>query len=131
MRQLLNGCAALAITALLASVAMAQPGEKKDGEKKGPPFGGGFGGQFNPLLRALDENKDGELSADEIKNAGAALKALDKNSDGKLSAEELRPSFGPGGFGGGGFGRPGAEVSAMPRPLWNVGRAWTRTKTAS
>lgn len=110
MKHFLNMCAALAVTALLTAAAFAQPGEKKDGDKKGPPFAGGFGGQFNPVLRALDENKDGELSADEIKNAAAALKALDKNSDGKLSAEELRPSFGAGGFGGpGGFGRPGGN----------------------
>lgn len=111
MKRLCVACAALALTALLAGDVMGQ--QKKDGDKKDPEkkggfgqggFGGGFGG-FSPLLRALDTDKDGELSADEIKNASAALKALDKDGDGKLSAEELRPAFG--GPGGGGFGRPG------------------------
>jgi hypothetical protein len=48
-----------------------------------------------PLFAALDTNKDGELDADEIANAGASLLKLDVNGDGKLSREELRPKFPP------------------------------------
>ena len=47
-----------------------------------------------PVLVALDENGDGEISSDEIEKAEAALAKLDKNSDGKLSGDEVRPSRG-------------------------------------
>lgn len=58
--------------------------------------------RVNPVIQALDTDKDGEISADEIAKAPAALKTLDKNGDGKLSAEELRPNMrGPGGDRGG------------------------------
>jgi hypothetical protein len=66
---------------------------------------------------ALDANEDGELSAEEIENAVAALKKLDKDDDGKLSREELRPEFGPGGpgmFGGPGPGGPGQQGPGGP-----------------
>jgi hypothetical protein len=45
----------------------------------------------DPVMLALDANKDGELSAAEIANATASLKALDANGDGKLSPDEFRP----------------------------------------
>ena len=71
---------------------------------------------MHPLIMALDANRDGEISAEEIENAAAALKKLDKNGDGKLTRAELRPAGAPefggpgrGGFGqGGGPGGPGA-----------------------
>ena len=47
-----------------------------------------------PVLAALDANRDGVISADEINNASGALKKLDRNGDGKLTAEELRPNLG-------------------------------------
>ena len=43
----------------------------------------------------FDANHDGVLSADEIRNASAALWKLDKNGDGKLAADELRPNGPP------------------------------------
>jgi len=46
-----------------------------------------------PVLRALDADEDGEISADEIKNATAALGKLDKNGDGKLTRDEVLPPF--------------------------------------
>ena len=64
----------------------------------------------NPILVALDKDKDGTLSAEEIESATAALKTLDKNNDGQLDQSETRPNFegmGPGGFGGGAFGGGG------------------------
>jgi Ca2+-binding EF-hand superfamily protein len=72
-------------------------------------------------MTALDVDKDGQLSAKEIKNASAALLKLDKNEDGKLTPDELRPQFaGPGGpgHGGPGFERPGPGGRGFggPRP---------------
>jgi Ca2+-binding EF-hand superfamily protein len=46
---------------------------------------------IDPVMLALDANKDGALSATETANATASLKALDANSDGKLTRDELRP----------------------------------------
>ena len=45
-----------------------------------------------PVIVALDEDKDGEISAEEIKNAEKALVSLDTDGDGKLSGSEVRPS---------------------------------------
>ncbi len=45
-----------------------------------------------PVLKALDENGDGEISTGEIEKAEVALTSLDKNGDGKLSGDEVRPS---------------------------------------
>jgi Ca2+-binding EF-hand superfamily protein len=57
---------------------------------------GAPGGQLfraNPLLQALDTDKNGELSAAEIAQASVALKTLDRNGDGKVGADELRPAL--------------------------------------
>ena len=35
-------------------------------------------------MEAIDKNKDGTLSAEELKNAAKALATLDKNKDGKI-----------------------------------------------
>ncbi len=97
------------------------PGGRGPGGEGGRGFGGrggegGRGGGFGnfarmlPIMKALDTNEDGELSADEINNAVTALKKLDKNSDGKLDQEELRPEM-PEGFGGRG---PGGEGGRGP-----------------
>ena len=54
------------------------------------------------------------LSPDEISNSSVALKSLDKNKDGKITADEVRPAFdGRGGRGGRG-GREGGEESSGP-----------------
>src|SRR5439155_14643721 len=50
-----------------------------------PPGGPGGGRPMNPLIRALDTDGDGEISAAEIEKAATALKALDRNNDGKLT----------------------------------------------
>ncbi len=86
----------------------------QEGQRPGP---GGFGtpGRVLPLMEALDTDKDGQLSPEEIENAVASLKKLDKDNDGKLSQEEIgwpprgRGMGGPAGFGGGrgGVGGPG------------------------
>ncbi|MFT3990216.1 MAG: hypothetical protein QM680_02285 [Luteolibacter sp.] len=42
-----------------------------------------------PILKALDTDKNGELSAEEIKNAATSLRSLDKNEDGQLTPDEF------------------------------------------
>jgi spore coat protein CotH len=73
-----------------------------------------------PVLQAIDKNGDGEVSAEELAAAPAALRSLDKNADGKLEGAEIVPDFGfgppefaggPGGFGFGGPGGPGGPAA--------------------
>ena len=86
--------------AALGSVALAQPGgdnhEHPPGQGGGGQRGAGGPGGFMarlPIVIALDKDKDGALSAEEIAGASAALLTLDKDADGKLSAEEIRPAM--------------------------------------
>lgn len=46
-----------------------------------------------PVQVAIDTDKDGVISADELRNASAGLRRLDKNGDGRLTEEEVRPEF--------------------------------------
>lgn len=84
----------LALVVIAASVVFAQSSNVTPDRTALPPEG------HRPpppsvLMLALDTNHDGELSADEIANAPAALRALDLNGDGKLDRDELRPPFPP------------------------------------
>ncbi len=96
----------IAVT-MMTSVTFAQaPGG--DGGGRPPREGEGDRGRGfrpppNPFMEALDTDKDGTISADELKNAVESLTKLDKNSDGKLSEDEVRP---PRGDFGRGFGGP-------------------------
>jgi Ca2+-binding EF-hand superfamily protein len=68
----------------LAAAALAQPSDAPHGPRPGhrpPP----------PLLRALDADQDGEISAGEIAAAPSSLRVLDSNADGTISAAELHP----------------------------------------
>jgi hypothetical protein len=74
------------------------PGGPGGGRPGGPPGGpgggrpGGPGGQGPPpVLAALDQNRDGELSSKEISSAAESLKILDRNGDGRLTEDEFRP----------------------------------------
>ena len=78
---------------------------------------GGEGGFMNPIVTALDANRDGVISAIEIKNAPAALASLDKDHDGKITREEVRPNFGPGGPGGRPPGQGGNGSQEMVKTL--------------
>ena len=42
-------------------------------------------------MAALDTNRDGELSAQEIARAPQSLLELDQNHDGKIDRQEMRP----------------------------------------
>jgi len=72
--------------------------------------------RMSPILNAVDVDRDGTLSAEEIANAPAQLRKLDKNGDGKLTRDEAglqMPGRGRGGEGGRG-GRGGEEPPAAP-----------------
>jgi len=106
------------VLGLLAYTVTGQPpgpGEQPPRDRRGPPRGPERGERDrdfrpppHPVMAALDADNDGELSADEIADAVAALKKLDKDGDGKLSREEMRPQF------GGRGGRPGPEGPGRP-----------------
>ena len=92
------------------------------GASGGPGGPGGMGGQRmpNPIIEALDLNKDGIIDADEIAKASESLKKLDKNGDGKITREEFdarepRAPRGPGGPGGPGT-PPAPSPGAPPTP---------------
>lgn len=95
----------------------AEPRSDDEPSRRGRPSRSGRGIRSLPVIVALDENKDGEISAEEIKNAEKALFSLDEDGDGKLSGSEVRPS------GGGreresggrslGSGKPQAEVERI------------------
>jgi len=90
-----------AVLTLFASVAVPQPmeefGRSEQPNRHRPPGG--------PLMRVIDTDKDGQLSAAEIGNAVEALMTLDENGDGVLSREELRPRH---------PGRPGMPDGQRP-----------------
>lgn len=91
----------LILTTLVSALAASSLIAQDDSRPRRPGPGGqpGEGGaRFHqrvmmppPLVGALDANKDGTISADEIANASAALKTLDKNNDGQITGDELRP----------------------------------------
>lgn len=112
MRRGMTTCAWILGFAVLPGSSWAQqPGNDAAARPQGPRGG------ISPLLQLFDTDRDGTLSAAEIESATAKLRAIDANKDGKLTADELpRGSGGPGrgGFGRGGPGAMGAETSADP-----------------
>jgi len=94
------------------------PGGGGQGGGGGRPGGPGAGARTSPIVEALDADGDGVISAEELKNATAALMSLDKDGNGKLTEEEFRPAGrGPGGPGpaGRGLEGPGGPPST-PNP---------------
>jgi hypothetical protein len=73
--------------------------QKPPGQRPAPPEGGD--GPMPPkppghrppppVIAALDTDRDGALSAEELKAAPESLLQLDMNDDGELSPEELHP----------------------------------------
>ncbi|MGE3817832.1 MAG: hypothetical protein AB7I30_00200 [Isosphaeraceae bacterium] len=89
----------------------SQRGDERDapGPRGRPGPGGPFQGGPSPVIAALDLDRDGEISAEEIRDAARSLKALDRDGDGKLTPEELRPRpMGPG-------GPPPGDLDGPPR----------------
>ena len=115
---------------------------QEDGKEKGParrlnmqrpkagPEAGGFPGGFPggpmgmmqmlPLMKVLDTDQDGSLSAIEIANASKTLIQLDKNGDGVINSEEMRPDPSPmmGGFSSAGPGGSGPMNGQMMTKLF-------------
>ncbi|MGP0064409.1 MAG: hypothetical protein ACLQGP_12530 [Isosphaeraceae bacterium] len=120
-RQLLFGAALL-----VPALAMAQPpGGPNDGPPPGRGRPGGPGGgpgedgprhPVPPIMAALDTNRDGRLSPEEIRNAVAAIQSLDHNQDGILDRSELEPRGGPGGPDGPPDGPPRGGRFGGPAP---------------
>jgi hypothetical protein len=84
LQRLILGAIALGLAATLS----AQP------PAGGPPHrgpGGPGGRRGNPIVRVLDADKDGVISAAELASAPAALRTLDVNGDGIVSQDELHP----------------------------------------
>ncbi|MAI31353.1 MAG: hypothetical protein CMM07_06750 [Rhodopirellula sp.] len=70
----------------------------------------------HPLMLALDPDRDGEISAEEIQNAKQTLKSLDKNKDGKISESEMgRTAQQSQGIGNPIAGRPNGPTAALAR----------------
>lgn len=88
----------LSLVALLACFVQAQDdgadkpakpeGEKTDKARPDRARGGERGRRMDPLLQAIDADKDRTISAEEIKGCSKALLSLDKDKDGMLSREE-------------------------------------------
>ncbi len=72
------------------------------------PGGGGPAGMLRriPVLAALDQDGDGEISPEEIRQASASLATLDADGSGTLAGDELLPQFGGRGGPGRGQGPP-------------------------
>ncbi len=80
----------------LAGTTLAQTAPTSDATPRRGPGGhggpGGPGGRGNPIVRVIDTDKNHELSAAEIANSAIVIRALDLNGDGTVSATELRPA---------------------------------------
>ena len=112
---ILIGILALAVATPTHAQLRGEPPRRpgRDGEGEGPP--GGRGGprgtqammmRMAPVMRALDEDGDSEISAGELAKASEALRALDEDNDGKLTGREWLPPPPPGGPGRGRDGFP-------------------------
>jgi len=91
---------ALALSLPLGSLLAQNDGPPPGGSTNGPAGGHRHRPPPMPIIRALDTNHDGIISAEEIANAPAALKTLDKNGDGQLTPDEYMPPHPQGGHGG-------------------------------
>lgn len=93
--------------------------ETQDRPNRGGPGRHGHGpGMFrigHPVVRALDADKDRELSAAELSGASAALRALDTNKDGSVAKDELHP-LPPAGMRKRSEGAPEHREGARERP---------------
>lgn len=107
------------ITALTLGLSAVSVMAQDAGDR--PNRGEGRQRPMPAIVAALDANGDGEIDADEIRNAVAVLKKLDKDGNGKLSREEIMGARqGPGQGQGQGQGRrqgqeQGGDQGQRPR----------------
>lgn len=80
--------------------------DKEEDGQDGPPQGGQQGPPPSPILEAIDTDKDGSISAEEMENAPKALAALDTDEDGEIDLRDLAPPRPDGGQGPEGNGPP-------------------------
>ena len=106
---MLSLAASLGSSLLVVAQPPSGPGVGGPGAGPGGPGGGAGERRTSPIIEALDADHDHNISAEEIKDAVVALLTLDKNKDGQLSPDEYRPAGAGGpGAGGPGAGGPGA-----------------------
>ncbi|WP_254507477.1 hypothetical protein [Anatilimnocola floriformis] len=88
-----DGAVDLAEFEKVAQFFAGMAGRRPDAAPAGAPEGRPAGGPppMGPILRALDTDGDGELSASEIADAAKSLAKLDRNGDGKLTRDEIGP----------------------------------------
>ena len=89
---------AIVVIATFAALACNAKKQPSTAEKKAKPDGATA--EHRPprgprLIRALDANGDGQISADEINNAPSVLRSFDRNKDGRLTRNEIGPSRPP------------------------------------
>lgn len=93
----------LPLAALALSPLSAQtPTDTTTRPHRGPGGPGGHG-RGNPIVRAIDSDKNREISSSELAGATTAILTLDANKDGAVTVDELRPA------------RP-ADAPARPAP---------------
>jgi hypothetical protein len=115
-RKLQRPLRAITLATILAILpAAAQAGPQTPPKQERPstqPGKRGGRAKPDPLFTALDTDRDGALSAAELRIAAAVLKKFDKNNDGRLTRDEIA-----GGRGGKGKGaqRKGGNSSAQPK----------------
>ena len=123
-------CATLALLTTFSLAYAQRDGDSpregrgpRDGQREGRgprdgggPPGRGMGGPPNPLIEAIDKDGDGDVSAEELAGAVAALKTLDENKNGILERSEMRPQFGGFGRGRGPRGEGGGPRPEGDRP---------------
>ncbi len=90
---------------------------KEDFRRPGGQPGMGFGGP-PPILRALDADRDGKISKEELAKAGEKFSELDRDKDGSLDPRELfgfNPGPRPEGNRPGQFNREGFAAGLIQR----------------
>jgi hypothetical protein len=81
----------IAAESLLAQTAPTDQGPGPRPRGPGGPGGHGGPGRLSPIVRVLDADRDGAISAAEIAGSAAAIRTLDANADGTVSRDEMRP----------------------------------------
>lgn len=96
----------LLVLAIISSAAAQERGRRGSRDSMRVP----------PIMQALDADGDGEMSADEIAGATAALLSLDTDGDGNLTTSEMNAGERRGrGPGGPGRGRPFPPIQALDK----------------